>query len=307
MDKKHANDWFNPQPADYIGTGLAGIGLGLGARGIRHLLDLRKKRDLPPEVPAVPSNRTPLPVEVSPEEATQLEQSGVTVKHAATFLDNMARGALLVPAAYAGWSMLDSHLAAKRKALAQKGIDSARARLQGLMSDQPLPEDQGLHSAMKVAEAHYFGEEKRAWDVGDIPAAAAQGVANSSAVNWLGWPLGISGALLGLSAYNRVQGDNKYRKSVGALNDYVQHQPARPAEAEIQPVVHDKKKEEPLQPSEHIQFPQAHMKSAALEQPANNAPKPKKMKTPVLQTNKDRLVKKLDEIPLAPTKTDSDK
>ncbi len=252
MDKKHA-EWMNPTASEYIGTGLAGFGLGLGARGIRHLLDLRKKRDLPPEVPAIPSNKSPVPVEVSPEEAQQLEQSGVTVKHAETFLDNAAKGALLVPTAYAGWKLLDNHLANQRKAIAQKRLDAARGRLQGLMSDDPMAADQPLHTTMKAAEAHYFAKQAEG-PVGE----GLSGIVNSA--SWLGWPLGVSSALLGLSAYNRTTNENKAHKTLGQLRGYQENQEARPSEAEIVPIVRDHKKDE------HAQHPVGHPQMATYDQ-----------------------------------------
>ncbi len=296
MDTKTAN-WWDPRASEYLGTAIGGFGLGLGARGIRHLLDLRKKRDLPPEVPAIPSSTTPIPIEVSPEEAQQLEQTGVKVKQAAAFMDNVVRGAMFVPAAYAGWSMLDTHLANKRKALAQQKIDVARARLQGLMSSQPLPEDQTLHQGMKTAEAYYFGDKTAG--LGDWLAGGASdtvsGMANSMP-SLVPYALGGSMSLLGLSAYNRTQNENKHHKAVSALKNYLERQPAIPSEAELEPVVHVRK---PLAGPGHVQTPEL-QKAAAVDQPETNAPTVKRMKTPTLDTNKvTKLTKKLDAIPPA--------
>ncbi len=286
MDKNA--EWMNPTASEYIGTGLAGLGMGLGARGLRHLLDLRKKRDLPPEVPAIPGHRTPVPVEVSPEEAAQLEQSGVTVKHAETFLDNVAKGALLVPTAYAGWKLLDSHLANSRKAIAQKRLDAARGRLQGLMDDEPMAVDQPLHATMKAAEAHYFA--KQAGPVSD----GLSGVVNSQ--SWLGWPLGISSALLGLSAYNRAQTENKAHKTLSQLKGFQQNRDTVPAEAEIEPVVHDRKNEQVIahNPQEHMVFPSDYQKAAALDQPETNGPtKLPKVSNPATNGPKNGKLQKL--------------
>jgi hypothetical protein len=212
-----------PQVSDVLGAALIGGGVGAGARGIKQLYDIYRKKDLPPTLPAIPNASAKLPVEVSPDEAAELERGGVQVKHADSGLaGGFLQGLTVMPAAYLGWQGMDSLFGQQRKALAQKRLQRAQDRLSGLMADNPLPQDAPIHGAMKVAEAEHLKQ-------------AATGL------GWyLGAPLGLSAGLLGVSAYNEARQNDRYRKGVSAIRDYLQRQATTPAEAELEPVVHDR-------------------------------------------------------------------
>ncbi len=117
MTLKSAN-WFDMTASDAVGAGAIGAGLGLGARGLRHLLDLKNKRDIRPPVDITPvqPNRIKMPVEVSEDEAKELELQGVPVTHkaAATLMDNVVMGGVGTAAAVGGWKLLDGYFDRQR-------------------------------------------------------------------------------------------------------------------------------------------------------------------------------------------------
>ncbi len=249
--------WFDMTAADAVGAGAIGAGLGLGARGLRHILDLKNRRDVAPpvEIPAVKPNRIKMPVEVSEEEAAQLEQQGVPVTHkqAATLLDNVAMGGLGTAAAYGGWKVLDGYLDRQRRQAAQARLDKVRSRVQGLLDDQPKPMDVGLHATMKAAEDLFMAKEAGWQDIVNSlnPANMASGVASGFAnlAAPIGIPLAAGAMMLGASSFNDSRDKNKYRQTAKAIRNYSEHQNDVPPEAELVPVVtHRKKNDEMMAP-----------------------------------------------------------
>jgi hypothetical protein len=209
------------QASDVLGPALMAGGIGMGARGIKRLIDLKNHRDLLPKLPPIPQSSTPIPVDVSPEEAAELERGGLQVKHASDGLGaGLATGMVMAPAAYAGWKLLDNHFAKQREGIMRKRLASTQQRVEGLMNDSPVQQDVGLHGAMKVAEAFFFKQ--------------------AGPLEWAGIPIGLAGTLLGVSAYKKSRRDNSNAARIQALRSYMAHQDAPASEAELMPVVHDR-------------------------------------------------------------------
>ncbi len=77
---------FNLQPSNLLAAGAIGAGIGVGGRTLKNLWDIWHNRDIESPVagkmPKQVSNHAQIPVEVTPEEAKELEAQGVHVKAA---------------------------------------------------------------------------------------------------------------------------------------------------------------------------------------------------------------------------------
>ncbi len=244
---KKLADLVELRPSQLLGAILVGGGLGLGARGLRYMSDLYGGTDTQPPypLPKPASNRVKVPMPVSSQEMSELEASGVPVRHitksAATLVDNLLMGLAGTGAAVGGWKLLDNHLDNQRRMAAQKKLDAVRLRVSGLLDDSPLSQDIPLHAQMKAAEDAYFSKKASLGDIlASIAGKAGVGVANIFSP--MGYPLAIGGTLLGLSAFNQTVGQNKYRQGAKEISDFARSRAARPPEAEVEPVYEEEEK-----------------------------------------------------------------
>lgn len=222
----------------------AGLGLGLGARGLRQGVDMLRygnTEGTPVDVEQMPSASTEFPVNVSPEEAAELRRSGVKVKRkgghkvAAVeltpgvtsemgFFNSIPTGALGAGALVGGWKLGDMGVNALRMHFAKAKKKQVEDRIAHLLKGNPADEDLALGANMKAAEDAYFMKKE---------ALSLPGQDYASA---LGLLLGGGGTLAALSAYNTVSAQNKYKEKAKALRAYLRNQSARPAFAAMQPV-----------------------------------------------------------------------
>ncbi len=224
------------RPSTVVGGAAIGGLLGLGARGLRHVFDITRNRDesggvdIPAQTPAA----VKMPVEVSPEEAAELEAKGVHVKHKlAGFVNQLATGVAGTLAGYGGWRLADKHFDELRKRKAQQALDATRNRVQALLSNQPMAGDEALHATMKAAEDTLLKEAGFA----DMLSRLGVGAADSGiGALGIGIPVGIGGTLLGLSAFNEAK-KNKYEQKEKALKGYFERQQTQPPQAELEPVL----------------------------------------------------------------------
>lgn len=232
------------QPSDVVGAAGLGVAGGLGARGIRHLVDLYRGKEDDTDFGATPTPAIKVPVEVTPEEAAQLQQHGVQLKKKlAGFVNNVAMGVAGTAGALGGWQALDSFLENRRRNRVKGELESTRQRVQKLLEDNPAQPDLALHATMKAAEDLWF--EKEALDlsgytlsnmIGSAASKALQGADTALGTPYLGVPMGIFGTLAALSAY-RESRKNKYDQAAGAVRGFYQRQKEQVPQAELEPVV----------------------------------------------------------------------
>jgi hypothetical protein len=209
--KKHADMLTTP-----LGGAALGLGLGVGARGVKHLFQMfrnqqnRSPAKLSPDATPI----TEYPVEVSDEEAKALTAKGIQVKTAEGFIPNLLGGAALAGGTYAGWKGLSHILGQRKKQVAEQRLLASRKRVESLLDGEPAPADQPLGTAMKVAEDAHFS--KTAFNpVGAFFGGAANYAGTLTAS--LAWPLGAAGFLLGARAFRRTTDENKNEKIIKAL------------------------------------------------------------------------------------------
>lgn len=238
--------WRDDGVSTYAGGALLGAGVGLGARGLKHLYDLFTNRDYKPpfEMPEETAPATKIPVQISKAEAKELERTGVPVTHkvASTFLDNFITSAATVGGAYGGYKLLDNYLQNQRKAVAQKKVDLTRQRVQSLLEDNPAEPDLKMHAQMKAAEDVFFA--KSANIVGDFMGEAltdaGQAVSRMRPISTAGYVLGGGAALAGMRAFSKAQDENKNTLQSKRLRDYFAQQPESVPQAELEPIVLDR-------------------------------------------------------------------
>jgi hypothetical protein len=226
-------------------VGAAGLGAGLGARALKHTLDMTRHGNIegtPVDVEDTPPAITSLPITVTPEEAAELRRKGIHVKkkqkkvafdipgtdskYNVGFWESIPAGMLGTGALIGGWKLGDMGLNAIRGHFANAKKKKVEDRIKQLLKDQPESEDVPLHATMKAAEDAYFA--KKAMDYnrnfgGDY-------------ANALGLLLGAGGTLSALSAYNTVSSQNKYKEKAKALRAYLRNKAARPAIATMEPI-----------------------------------------------------------------------
>lgn len=221
---------------------LIGGGIGIGARGVKHVSDMMQNRDIKPPVdlPRTPSSSVPLQVGVSREEAAELEAQGVKVRRigrnlkqklANDFVNNLAMGAVGAGAAYGGWKLLDKPLDDDRRSLAKAKLMAARKRVESLLSDQPQHPDLALHGYMKGAEEAYFAKEA---------GIVTDGIGSMlELLSPIAVPLGVAGVALGASSFNEARARNKNEQAVKALKGFYRQRNTRPSQAELEPVLYE--------------------------------------------------------------------
>lgn len=224
--------------SDIVKALAIGGATGLGARGIKQMFDASRGSDLGAGVnlPKLQPASAKIPVPVTPEEAAELEAQGIVVKRmrkaASDFVNNFMLGGIGTAAAYGGWKVLDNSLDAKRRSAAQAKLDSARKRVEMLLSDQPLGADLGLHAQMKAAEDLFFS--KKAF-LGDLIGGVGTSFLDMLAP--LAVPVGVGAAAMGIGAYNQSQSQNKSQAAMKAIKEQYQRQPEQSPEAELEPVL----------------------------------------------------------------------
>lgn len=225
---------FLPQAAAWTA---GGVGLGLGARLIKHLADISRDRDVNSiaKIPSSVSSVAGVPVSVTPEEAAELERKGIKVKRqvkkAEGFVPGLAAGALGAGAAYGGWKVLDSVFDKKRKETSQKRLEKARKRVQALLDGTPEQQDIKIAAAMEAAEDFYFGKQA------DLTNTLLDSL--GSAVAPVAPALGILGVMGGLAAYHRAKDSSKHERAAKALKKQYLGAKATPAQLSMEPVVYE--------------------------------------------------------------------
>lgn len=246
MTSKTAVLGLEMDAGDAIGVGALGLGAGLAARTVKRLLELQKGKDFRPPVDLPKVNRpiVKMPVQVTADEAVELERQGQKVRRLKAAIMNKAAamssvsdylvgGGLLAGGAYGGWKLLDNHFDAQRRELAKKKLDAARSRVAGLLNNRPGAIDIPLHAQMKAAEDHFF--DKRANWFSD----AAGTVLNEGLkpIAPLALPVGLFGALLAAKAFNKSDRANKYRQGTSAIKDFYNRRSVQSPDAELEPVL----------------------------------------------------------------------
>lgn len=213
---------WSKAPSGLAAAALLGGSIGVGARLIKQLLDERKRK-----VQKLPSTETRLPVEISPEEALELERKGVDVKLAevSSFSGGVVRGALGVGAGVGMYKLVDHLLHRARQKELRSDIDRLQQRIQATLEDRPEEEDQGLHRAMKIAEEQYFSKK----------AGPIFNFLDSQIPSPLGALAGGAGLLALLSSFKRVGGENVHAQRVSELRRMLATTPG-PSRLALEPV-----------------------------------------------------------------------
>ncbi len=246
MVPKTAYNWVTP--SDVIGAGAVGMAGGLGARGVRHLIDLYRGKEDDTDFGTTPEAAVKVPVEVSPEEAQQLTAQGIHIrKKLAGFVGDVATGVGGAAGAYGGWKLLDTYLENRRRNRVKGELETTRNRVQHLLENNPLESDIPLHATMKAAEDLWFEKSGADWTIPNFAGAIGRtGLHAADSIlgeTGLGIPLGIFGSLAAMSAYNESR-KNKYDQQSGAIRGYYEHQKEQVPQAELEPVVVEHKHHE---------------------------------------------------------------
>ena len=255
-----------------------GLGLGLGARLLRHGYDLKTKRGLraPKEAPAVESAQIEVPVEVSEEEANELKRQGLKVGSAldaSTPRPGKGPARQVLPKAQPtnSTSMPSSTAPVVKLAVAglvanvAQGLLGAGAAYGGWkMLDDKLDEDRvakakaSLNRSRERVKRLIAGEP----DPSEVGAAAAMKTAEElfmkEAIDLLssvgsglvggamdlmapiGIPLGIGAALIGAKSYNDAKRANKYRQRIKQITESLEGETPSPPMAVLHPILRKK-------------------------------------------------------------------
>lgn len=218
-------------PYDVTKAVAIGGGLGVSARLLRHILDSYHDRadssSKPPSAQVQPVAH--IPVNVSAEEAAQLEAGGVPVrkKEAAeagsSFMSGVGLGAAGTAAAGLGWYGMDKLMDHLRRGSVQERLERQRQRVQALLEDKPEPEDLQTHAVIKQA---FDMMTIPGWMADHLPAPVA--------------PL-MGGALVlgGLHAYNQARRDNRYEDKLKAIRKSTEEGREQPPIAVLDPVLEE--------------------------------------------------------------------
>lgn len=229
----HNKTAFDFSPSTAVAAAGIGGGLGLSARLLRHLVDTVNDRADSSGKAAIPQTQpvAKVPVEVSDEEAAQLERQGVRVRKVGSFLADAGLGALGAGTAALAWKGSNKLLSALRQSSARERLERERKRVQMLLEGNPQPEDANAAEAMKVAyELH-----KRAF-LTDILDAFPQGT---------GTVLGVGGVLAGMAAYNRAGHDNRYDDQLKEIRRSIHEGEASAPQLVLEPVARKKNTDGP--------------------------------------------------------------
>lgn len=256
MDKQ-AEDWTVPNwsrnPAVYGATALGALALGSGGRLTKNLWDIltsdEQKRG-PVKLPKRTKQVAQIPVEVSLEEAEELERQGVPVrvrKEAAdgdqvnvykdpdiSYLGAGALGALGTTAAIGGWKLTDWVIDKMRQRSAKQELQRTRDRLSRLLDDDPDEQDSAIYGSMKAAEDAYFEGHQKVADVGlgTVLAALATVAGGGLALN----------VLHGISTGGRK---NQATERAKRISEYMRSRRPQQPDVEMVPVVRIRNEPDP--------------------------------------------------------------
>ncbi len=199
-------------PAGLAGAVAVGGSIGLGARLIKHLLET-KAAGRPSRIPEASA----VPVEITPEEALELERQGTDVQlktsadtdwnaGSKSGVGGVIRGAAGTAAALGAYKLIDNWLEAKRRRELQSDIQHTRARIEQVLTDQPAAEDIPLHASMKAAEDHFMKTAGPGFNLID-----------SAIPTWMSVPAGAAALIAALTSFRQVRDDNRYRQRIGDL------------------------------------------------------------------------------------------
>jgi hypothetical protein len=220
-----------------LAWGGTGALAGVGARLVKQLADIARKRDMetavPVKTPVAPV--TEIPVEISPQEAETLERKGVKVKRKlASFggaVSGVGLGALATLSAYGGWKGLDALVNKSRIQSEKEKLQRSRKRVEALLNQEPEPQDIKIAAAMAAAEDAVFNKEA---GFGSVAADVA-----GSLIQPVSPVLGMVGVLGLASAFNRAKELNKHEQKSKAMRRAFLDQPEQPAVISMVPVVRE--------------------------------------------------------------------
>lgn len=250
----------------------AGLGIGLGARLLRHGVDLKSKKGVraPKTTSPLESAQIEVPVDVSDEEAAALQAQGIkvgadrSVLPAAVATDSTVmpskRGVTMSPAAKpvvpgatkVGAEGLTSTVL--QGALGAGAAYGGWSVLDNILDKQRLEKAKGSlqrsrdrvkrliagepdPSEAGIATALKTAEElflKQSSIGTSIGSSIIGGATDIMAP--IGIPLGIGAALLGAKAYNESKSANKYRQRVKQISDSLEHEDPMAPVAVLHPV-----------------------------------------------------------------------
>lgn len=222
-------------------VGIAGVagGLGVGARLTKHLIDTFRDRAESADAAKVKRVRpvANVPVEVSPEEAAEMEAKGVKVRRimkqawaGEEAAKGLGAGLLTVGAAGGAYMGADKLINYFKDRAAKAKLEKARNRVAGLLSDEPGIEDIAMHGAMKTAAEHHFK-------------TAGLGVVGglADAIDYVAPPVfpvvGAGLGLAGLAAYHAAKKNNKWKEKLDELKRARENAREVTPEAAVEPVV----------------------------------------------------------------------
>ncbi len=209
------------------GFGAAGLGVGGGVRLLKHIIDssrgaaTRAPIRLAPAVAPIAE----VPVEVSEEEAAQLGKQGVRVK-TAELIPGLIGGAALALGTVGGYKGIGGWLDKRKLEAAKQQRDMQRNRIEKLLTMQPDQADAALGAQMKIAEDAFM--QKVADGIPDM------------VPNWMSVPAGAALATLGMAAFNKARGDNKFDNTSKAIRSAYESQPTETPRLVMVPVLRKK-------------------------------------------------------------------
>lgn len=227
-------------PLDWTGTwkylphaALGGLAVGAGGRLGKNLLDIIRGD---PAQASKPMKRltapvSKIPIEVTPEEAEELEEQGIKVKKVllgktaqdvkASPWKAVGYGALGTAATLGGWGLADWIVDNLRKSTAEQERDRVRSRIQKILEGRPDKSDVTVYRKMKTASASHMVKVAL---IRELLTAGGLGV-------------GSAAVLQGLAGYRKAKQSSRYRGRLGQLSNMLKRRKAAPPLAAMSPVV----------------------------------------------------------------------
>lgn len=238
--------------------GVGALAVGGSARLLKHVLDISRDRDLRTRVSGktLRSPITQVPVEVSPEEAGQLTSQGVQVPgyeaplpaaqpipkvadlapneqgsgFTGPFYRDAALGLTALGGLAGGWSLADKAVRGERVARSKALLARAQQRVNGLLDENPEPQDAKLAGVLAAGEEAHMA--KRA-DVMDVVNAGLNHLTPG-----LGYVAGPAAALGVYGAYQRARDQSKSESKLRQIQQaYEQGQQVETPYLTLQPVL----------------------------------------------------------------------
>ena len=221
---------------------LGGLAVGAGGRLAKNLYDLASSDPTQPRTVFRPGRAavSNVPIEVTPEEAEELERRGIKVRKVlakrasdASPWKAMGYGALGTAATLGGWKLTDMVIDSLRRRQAKKEVNRVKDRIRRLMEGNPLEEDVTVYRKMKTASAQRC-VKTALFGMGSLRDLLTVG----------GLGVGSAAVLQLLAGARNAQAGSAAGGTISQLKKTLKRRKAHPASASMTPVVIEREKDE---------------------------------------------------------------